>query len=69
MGRDNPSKTTLTVCFWLGMFGWPWGFLIAAVIGGTSGFLKALKGMFVCWFVIVTLILVSALLSSVIASA
>jgi hypothetical protein len=43
----------LIVCFWLGLLGWPWGFLIAAIIGGTTGVLKALKGMIVCWFVII----------------
>ena len=53
MGREKPSATTLIVCCWLGLLGWPWGFLIAAIIGGTAGVLKALKGMIVCWFVII----------------
>ena len=53
MGREKPSDTTVIVCFWLGLLGWPWGFLIAAIIGGTTGVLKALKGMIVCWFVII----------------
>ena len=53
MGREKPSDTTLIVCFWLGLLGWPWGFLIAAIICGTAGVLKALKGMIVCWFVII----------------
>ena len=53
MSREKPSDTTLIVCFGLGLLGWPWGFLIAAIIGGTAGVLKALKGMIVCWFVII----------------
>jgi hypothetical protein len=53
MSSDKPSDTTLIVCFWLGLLGWPWGFLIAAIIGGTAGVLRALKGMIVCWFVII----------------
>ena len=53
MSREKPSDTTLIVCFWLGLLGWPWGFLIAAIIGGTAGVLKALKGMIACWFVII----------------
>ena len=57
MSREKPSDTTLIACFWLGLLGWPWGFLIAAIIGGTSGVLKALKGMIVCWFVIIMFII------------
>ena len=57
MSREKPSDTTLIVCFWLGLLGWPWGFLIAAIIGGTTGVLKALKGMIVCWFVIIMFII------------
>lgn len=65
MSRERPSDTTLIVCFWLGLLGWPWGFLIAAIIGGTSGVLKALKGMIVCWFVIIMFIVALAFLSVV----
>jgi hypothetical protein len=65
MSREKPSDTTLIVCFWLGALGWPWGFLIAAIIGGTAGVLKALKGMIVCWFVIIMFIVALAFLSVV----
>ena len=41
------KKKTLKTCFWLGFIIWFWGVLIAAIIGGTDGFLKALKGWLV----------------------
>ena len=64
MSREKPSDLTLIVCFWLGLLAWPWGFLIAAIIGGTAGVLKALKGMIVCWFVII-LFVVAIMVSGV----
>ena len=55
------SDRTLTICFWLGVVGWPWGFVIAAIIGKTEGFLAALRGMFACFAFILVLVVLMAL--------
>ena len=65
MSSEHPSDKTLTVCFWLGLLGWPWGFLIAAIIGGTAGVLKALRGMLICWLVIFVLGLLLGILAGI----
>lgn len=56
------SDRTLTICFWLGVVGWPWGFVIAAIIGKAAGVLAAFKGMLASFAFVVVLVVIAGLL-------
>jgi hypothetical protein len=53
--HTQPPPKTSGICFWLGFLLWLFGLLIAAIIEGKEGAIKALMGML--WSIIVGVVI------------